>query len=204
MIKSLAVLALVAVLPFQERARPGANKLEFLDTLKTVEASWRAEKYGACIKQLQDLTGLATEKHAGAIRAALPAAPAGYERVPQEKAQPNPFAGMMASMGSVIEARYHKSDGREIEVEIMANSPMVQMLGMIFSNPVMMDADAELVKYGAHKAILQKEDSRLELQILILEAHIVTVRWPDQDDDALFAMWNQAAVDKLAAVLGGS
>lgn len=204
MIKSLAILplALVAVLPFQERIKPGANKPKFDETLKAVEASWNAENYGDCVKKLQALTTLAMEKHAEAIRAALPAAPAGYEMVPKKK-EANPFAGaLMSTVGNLIEARYRKSGSGEISVEVMANSPMVQMLGMMFSNPAMLEEGSELVKYNAHTAILKTSGSRLELQILIHEAHVVTVRWPDADADALFAMWNQAAVDKLAGVLG--
>jgi hypothetical protein len=90
-----------------------------------------------------------------------------------------------------------------IKVTLTADSPMVQMFGMMTANPAMLGPDAELIKYGATSAILKKEGTRRSLQIPIAGKHLCEVKWPNEDEDALLAMFDQASVTKLTLALDG-
>jgi len=82
------------------------------------------------------------------------------------------------------------------------DSPMVQMFNMWIQNPAMLGEGAELIKYGPHAAVLRTQGSgRLQLQILLLGKHLCDVTSEGLDEDGLFALFDQAAVDRLASVL---
>jgi hypothetical protein len=209
---SLAVLAvsalgvLVAAAP-QERAKP-STPADFGTLLTKAKTSYDAGRFGACVKDLQSAVSLVAVQRAKAIRAALPAAPAGYKIVnddSMEEALANPMLGAMAlGIGSVIQQTYRAEErGASIDVTITVDSPMLQMFKMWITNPAMLPKGSELVKYGPHNAILQQEGGgkTRSLQLLI-DANMMEVKWPSADEDALFAMFDQKAVDALAAVLG--
>jgi hypothetical protein len=203
----VAALALAALASsaLQERVKPKQPK-EVPALLDAAKRAFAAEKYGACMNELQEAVGLVARLRQAQILAALPAAPAGWEVVPDEKdAQPNPFAGALASsVGNVFSREYKETGGRgRITVQMTTDSPMVQMFDMWIQNPAMLGEGAELIKYGAHHAVLRKQNGgRLQLQILLLGEHLCDVTANGLDEDGLFGMFDQAAVDKLAGVLG--
>ena len=190
--------------PLQERVKP-KGPADFGKTIESAKANWEKGSFGACVKDLQTLTGLAMEKRALAIREALPAAPEGWEKVPAEPMDTeNPFlAAMGGGLGNIVEQEYRSAESRRagMQATVTADSPLVSMLSMMFGNPAMAGENVELVKYGSHKALLTKESDSLQLQILISDAHVVDVSFYDTDEDKLFGMWDQAAVDRLASAL---
>ncbi len=203
----LALLPLVSFAFVQERVKPKAAD-DFPKCLETAQKAWHEERYGECLRQLQNATGLAATKRVEAIKASLPAAPAGYKIAPEKNTanQANPFVGAVtAGLGSVVTQRYNpieRGGGQAINVTVTADSPLLQMFRMWVANPAMLPAGSELIKYGAHNAVLKKEQGgqKRNLQILIGNS-LVDVNWPNADEDALLAMWNQAAVDKLDRTL---
>ena len=80
----------------------------------------------------------------------------------------------------------------------------VLILTMVFNNPTLIEADGgELVKYGAHKAVLKKNgDNGQELQILMHDMHLVKVTTTGVGADDLLKMFDQACVDRLEKPLG--
>jgi len=208
--RSLLALGLVALTTLSAaQVRRGQEKqLDLPATLDAAKTAWNDGRYGRCMARLQDALGLVAAKRAEAIRASLPAAPEGFEIEPERNAaaaQNNPLlAAVTASAGNVVQRKYKESRGSaRAEVSVTADSPMVGMMSAWLANPAMLGADGEIVEYGAHKAVLrQKNGGRtLELQILIGGKHMVDVTLTGRDDEFLFGMFDQAAVDRLAAVL---
>lgn len=207
--RSLPLFALLATLvltsaALQKRVQT-AEAEDFPAIMKSASAAWEANDFGACVAHLKKATGLANEKRSEAIRAALPAAPAGWMLEPAKK---NPAENAMAAalggaIGNVTQANYREEGGRgSISVSIMSDSPMIQMFNMWASNPAMLGENAELIEYEAHRAVLKKESSGLSLQILIHKKHMCDVKVRGLDEDAMFKMFDQATIDKLAAILG--
>ncbi len=207
--RSLPVLAVLATLvlcsaTFQKRVKT-AGPADFPGILKEISATWNAGEYGACLAHLKKANGLVLEKRSEAIRAALPAAPAGWKLEPAKKnaggdAMAAAFAG---AIGNVTQVRYSQEGGRgTVNISLMSDSPMVQMFNMWAANPAMLGEGAELIEYEAHRAVLKKESSGLNLSILIHKKHMCEIKVRGMEEDALFAMFDQSVVDKLAMVLG--
>lgn len=200
----LCTLSLVFVAAPQERQKAAAPA-DFPALLTQAGKAWDAKQYGGCLKTLRQASALVVIERVKAVRAALPNAPDGFEKTGQEEndqAAQNPFAAAIAAgYGSSIEQNYQEKNGNaSIRVSITADNPMVQALGMLFSNPAMREAGTEVVKYGPHNALLKKQGDSWNLQILIGQ-DLCEVNVDGRKDDFLLAMFNQAAVDKIAAAL---
>jgi len=188
----------------QERVKP-KGPADFDKLVAKATAAWKGGSYGECVGALNACLQLAIGKRSDAIFAALPSAPENWSSPEPKKAAEagNPFLSAMAgAIGNIVERKYRQADGRgTIDVTVTADSPLVSMLGMVMSNPAM-DPTAEAIKYGEHKALLKKEGGRLELQILIADKHVVEVRTNQDDEELLFALFDQKAIDRIAAALG--
>lgn len=200
---SLLLTGSVAFAAVQERVKK-QSAADFPSIHAEVGRAWEAKKYGTCLERTRELLALISEKRTAAILAAFPPAPAGFEVVPQKKSAEaaNPFAAAMAvSVGSVVEQGYKSSEGRgQVQMTVTADSPMVQMFSMWVTNPAMLGADAELIKYDQHNAVLKKEGSGWSLMILI-DSSICELKTRSESDEFLLAMMPQAQVDRLAAAL---
>lgn len=192
---------------FQTRVRPDEPE-DFGTIIAAAKSDWDAEKYGACLANLQKATLLATEKRADKIKGALPQAPAGWSMVPEKKkgnAGALPGMGALTAMaGNIIERRWNRDEGAgSVTATVHADSPMVSMLGMVLGNPAMLGEGKELIEYGKHKAILEtrKKDEQYQLQIVIDEKHLVDVSARGIDEDGLFGMFDQQCVDRLSSAL---
>lgn len=207
-IAPLALLALCAsalALP-QTRAKKAEAK-DMPTVLAQAKEHFDAGRYAACMTDLKTCVGLTQKRWTEAIRAAMPAAPEGWTKVePEEEQEDNAQAqAMLASLsigvGTQVEQIYSK-DAQRVSVTVTADSPMISMMGMMFSNPALLGANKELIEYGSHRAVLDTSNARrLDLQILISDKHLVQVTCPESED-FLFALFDQTAVDGLAAALG--
>lgn len=133
----LALAALAAVGVAQERTKP--KELPSFEKIHAaIKTHYEAGAYGKAMVAARELSAILNEKRSMAILAAMPAAPEGYEQVPQKKAEANPFAGAMAaSVGSVV-TQQHRGTNGTIRVTITADSPMLAMAGMMFENPALL------------------------------------------------------------------
>jgi hypothetical protein len=202
-VSALALCAATALAVPQTRAKKEEPK-DLPALLTQVQKSWTAADYPACMRDLKTCVSLASQRWIQAIRESLPAAPEGWTRVepPKEDPQANAMvAALTVGVGTVVEQRYTRERQR-IDVTVNADSPVIGMMSMMFQNPALLGPNKELVEYGTHKAILDTTNKQqLDLQILISNKHLVQVRCPESDE-FLFAMFDQAAIDKLAAALG--
>ena len=201
----LSVPALLAP-TVQKRVKEQEAK-DFPTLISEATSQWNEKRYGGCIAALQEAVVLATTERVTAIRGALPNPPTGWEQLPDKKNNAQNAAGLAALgavAGNIVDRKWKATEGRSnLAVSVTADSPLVGMLGGYITNPAMLGEGKELIEYGTHKAILetQKKGSRLKLQIIIAQKHIVDVTANGMTEDELFAMWNQEAVDRLASAL---
>jgi hypothetical protein len=196
-----SLLLLFAALPLAQERVTKKGPPEFKDVHAEVARAYEAGKLGLAVSKSKELLGVLQTKWGEAILAALPAAPEGFELVPQKKQDPQ-AAGMLAAMagavGTVVEQKY-KGDGVTITATVQADSPLIQMFSMWVANPSMLGEGAELVKYGDVNAVLKKEGRGWSLQILI-GTSLVDAKGA-KDDAMLLRMFDQAVVDELSRVL---
>jgi hypothetical protein len=203
---SLALAALVTVPLGQERVKPD-EPVAFPQVLDAAQEAWESGRYGACMGALNNALGLAMEKRVGLIAAALPPAPAGWALELEDvgrQARGNPVAAsLLVTVGSLVSARYREEGGQgQVDVSIHADSPVAQILGVLVADPALLDEGSELIEYEQHRAILTTADgSPRQLQVLLHDKHLCDVDVRDLGEEQLFALFDQAAIDRLAAAL---
>ena len=192
-------------LPSAAQKRAAATKEPtFPEAVEQAKKSFDAQEYGAAVTALQAAIRAVQKLQRTAILTALPK-PEGFtirdEEPPKDDPASNPFA---MTMGMVVLRHYDKGDGKSINLEVMANSPMAPMLAMMFANPSIVKADGgEIVEHGKHKALLKKNgDTGQELTILLFDKHVVKATAESMTAEELLAVFDQAAVDRVEKALG--
>jgi hypothetical protein len=186
----------------QERAAP-QKPPTFPEAVDQAKRAVDGEKYGAAIAALQAAISDMQKKQRAAVIAGLPK-PAGFEIHDDDVDESAAAFNATLIAGASVTRHYRKGDDTSIDVEVTANSPVLQMLAMMFNNPALITADGgEVVKYGAHKAILKKSgDKGQELQILMYDKHLIKVTSQGLTADELLKVFDQAFVDRMEKPLG--
>lgn len=196
------VALVIAPIAAQERSAP-KKAPTFPEAVDQAKKAAEGEKFGAAITALQAAIRDLQKKQRVAILGCLPK-PEGWAAQDVEVDEnAEALGGGMAVMGLSLTRHYTKGDN-SITVEVTANSPMMQIVAMMFSNPALITADGgEVVKYGVHKAILKKSgDNGQELQILMHDTHLIKVNAQGVSADDLLKIFDQAFVDRLEKPLG--
>ena len=182
----------------QERAKKAPTFPEAVDQAKRAADG---ERFGAAIAALQAAIRDLQKKQRAAVLAGLPR-PDGWEIQDEEANEGND--AFAAGLGTSVTRHYRKGDDKSINVEVTANSPMLQVLGTLVNNPALVTAQGgEVVKYGEHKAILNKSgDSGQELQIMMHDAHLIKATAQGISADELLKIFDQAFVDRMEKPLG--
>lgn len=185
--------------------RTGAKKvLAFPEAVEAAKKAVEAEKFGAAIAALQAAVKDLQKKQRVAVLAGLPK-PDGWQI--EDQAVDEPAADLTAGLlgvGSTVTRHYRKGDDKSMNVEVTANSPMLQMMMVVFNNPALIEADGgELIKYGPHKAILKKSgDNGHELMLMMHEVHLIKITCEGVTADDLLKVFDQAWVDRMEKPLG--
>lgn len=78
-------------------------------------------------------------------------------------------AGIAAMItGTNLSRRYYRDDGSEIQISLMADSPMLPMLTMFLSTPFMMQADPNTKPFTMKglRGMIKRDDGSLEVTLL--------------------------------------
>ena len=185
----------------QERTAP-QKPPTFPEAVDQAKRAADGEQYGAAIAALQAAIRDLQKKQRAAVLAGMPKV-AGFE-VQDDQVDENVAQFQAALIAGMTVTRHYRKDDKSIDVEVTANSPVLQMLSMLFANPAAITADGgEIVKYGAHKAILKKNgDNGQELQILMYDKHLIKVTSQGLSADELLKVFDQAFVDRMEKPLG--
>lgn len=184
----------------QERIKP--KGVADFDTLyASVAEHWKAERWGKSYVTARELLGVIARRRGKEIQKAIPV-PAGLQAEPAAEEDPQAsamVAAFAAGVGNVIEQVFRGAD-KEVRVTVTADSPMFQMFKMILQNPAMLQPNQELVKYSECTAVLETDDQRVSLRLL-MEESLVEAEFQGYDADAALKVFDQAAVTRLYAAI---
>ena len=89
-------------------------------------------------------------------------------------------AGGIAAMvaGTIISRTYRREDGAEVELRLMADSPMMAMMAMMMQTPFLMQASKEMRVYTnrGHQGMIQHEDGSDVWEISLMVGNRVVVQ----------------------------
>ena len=86
-----------------------------------------------------------------------------------------PGAMVFAGGGSIMSREYRK-DSEEVNLEIIANSPMLNMMSMMINNPMMMASDPKVKPYRFGKLKGMKRIDGSEIEITLVMAGQVMIK----------------------------
>jgi hypothetical protein len=172
-IKSIAILVVTAVC-FLTPLSASADQIS--DQIQRALKLYQQGKLTQAMDELQFALAEMRRKKASALPAVFPPPPAGW------KAKKAKFVsggvGIMAA-GSQASREYYQDGGRgRAHMELTTDSPMLQGLAMMMSNPMLLQASGQgrLVRIRGQKALLKPTGNGAELQWVIDGKVLLLVR----------------------------
>ncbi len=118
---------------------------EVSDQIGAAQKAYQAGDMSAAQTALDTAKVFLNQKIGDAIMKVIPAPLEGWT---MERSK----SGGVAMVGMSVSKRFRKGN-KDVRISILSNSPMLQSMGMMFSNPAMLGGDNRLVMIGDMRAI---------------------------------------------------
>jgi len=164
---------------------PGAVSAdEITDSIEEAMEYYKENKYVDATNSLDYASQLIRQKRSGKLEALLPEPLAGWsaEEVKSQAAGPGYLGGMISAR------RMYKKEKSSVTIEIITDSPALQSMVMLFSNPAYASAGGgKLTKIKRQKAIIKYDSSRKsgEINIVVAKQYLVSVKGRNIDESDL-------------------
>ena len=146
---ALTLAALVAAAPMLARAD------EVTDQIAEAEAAYQKKDIVTAIAALDAAASLLRQSRADAWKALLPAAPAGWTA---EEAQSSAAGASLFGGGTGVTRKYLKGD-ENVEISILAESPLVQAMSAVIGNPMVAAMAGRVVVIGGRRLTFMSSDN---------------------------------------------
>jgi len=148
---------------------------EITDSIEEAMEYYNESNYVEAANSLDYASQLIRQKRSGKLEALLPEPLAGWsaEDVKSKAAGPGYLGGMISAK------RKYKKDKSSVTIEIITDSPALQSMIMLFSNPAYASADGgKLTKIKRQKAIIKYHPSKNngEINIVVAKQYLVSVK----------------------------
>jgi hypothetical protein len=141
---------------------------EVTDQLDEARKAYEAGELRNAVQTLQFAVASIQEKINLDLLKLLPEPLAGWQ-ADEPQAQSAGMAAMIA--GTNLTRRYFRDGGGEVEVSIMADSPLMPMMTMMLSNPMMMQTNpgTRVYTHGGQRGMMQheKDSDKWEISLLV-------------------------------------
>lgn len=177
-------------------------QVDYKSSIEKASKAYDAKAWGECMKNLRVAVQAALKQRTDAIRAAMPAAPAGMKTEDEESSDV-----FLVGIGCQVARRYQTEDGeKNFRLQVQADYTMMPALLPMLTTPEIVRANkGEMLEYaGKHKAVLTKQGDdgkQWKLQIVVDNLHMVEIDAQGFDRAALLKVFDDAAVGKLAKEL---
>lgn len=148
---------------------------EITDSIEEAMEYYKENNYVEAANSLDYASQLIRQKRSGNLETFLPEPLSGWsaEDVKSQAAGPGYLGGMISAK------RKYKKDKSAVTIEIITDSPALQSMVMMFSNPAYASADGgKLTKIKRQKAIIKYHSSRQkgEINIVVAKQYLVSVK----------------------------
>jgi hypothetical protein len=164
----LAALALTLLIPC-------AHGDEVTDQLDAARKAYTAGELRSAIQGLNFATARIQEHINDQLLKLLPEPLPGWQ-ADAAQSEGGGIAAMVA--GNVISRTYRREDGAEVELRLMADSPLMAMLTMMMQTPFLMQASKEMRVYThrGHQGMIQHEAGSNAWEISLMVGNRVVVQ----------------------------
>lgn len=165
---------IVAAMLAVSLAHPAAAD-EITDELDAARSAYDSGELRKAIQSLQVAVASIQEKINADLLKLLPKPLAGWQ-ADEPQAQSTGIAAMIA--GTNLSRRYYRDDGEEVDVSIMADSPLMPMMTLMLSNPMFMQSSpsTKIYTYKGQRGIIEHEPDSDKWAISLLVAGKILVK----------------------------
>jgi hypothetical protein len=169
------------------------------DAINEALQNYQDGKFSDAMTSLNYASQLIGQKKGGDLQSFLPQPLGGWEA---EEATSQSMGAAMLGGGVSAERRYTKGSS-SVRIQIVADSPMIQSMMMLFSNPMLAGADGgKMEKISGEKAIVKYNTQQKDgnINIVVANRFLVTVDGNDASLEDLKAYAGKIDYKKLAAM----
>ena len=176
---------------------PGnASADEITDSINEAMEYYKENNYVEAANSLDYASQLIRQKRSGKLESLLPEPLAGWsaEDVKSQAAGPGYLGGMISAK------RSYEKDRSSVTIEIITDSPALQSMIMVFSNPAYATADGgKLTRIKRQKAIIKYHPSNKdgEINIVVSKKYLVSVKGRDVNENDLVDYASAVDFEKL-------
>jgi hypothetical protein len=157
---------------------------EITDSIEEAAEYYKENNYVEAANSLDYASQLIRQKRSGNLEALLPEPLAGWsaDDVKSQAAGPGYLGGMISAK------RKYKKEKSSVTIEIITDSPALQSMVMVFSNPAYASADGgKLTKIKRQKAIIKYHPSQKngEINIVVAKQYLVSVKGRNINENEL-------------------
>ena len=175
---------------------PGARADDVTDQINEALKAYQNHDSQTAIAALDAAANLLRQARADALKKLLPAPPSGWTA---DDAEGSAVGAAMLGGGTTASRKYHNAD-QQVEVEIMADSPMLQGMAALLGSPFAAAGGMKTVVIGGRRMSYTQNDN--SYMTLVADKVIVKVSGSKDVPDAALKGFiggiDFAAVEKLA------
>jgi len=191
--KSLAACCLAAM------CAGGARADDVTDTIGDALAAYKNGEYTTAVEDLAYALELVKQKKGEHLKSYLPQPLEGWKA---DEAQAQTAGAAMMGGGTTVSRTYRRGSA-EVRIEMVTDSPMMQSIAMMMSNPMFATADGgKMVRIHRQKAMLKYRGGQRsgEVTMLVANRYMITVSGSGVSEEELMAYARAIPVRKLASM----
>ena len=176
LLSTLASLTLVSTVTFAD---------EIVDQMNEAIKAYQEKDYKGAMDELKFITAQLQKLDAAENQKLLPEPLEGWTL---EQSNDDGGQAMMSMLGggTSMQATYRKGN-ESVEIQILANSPMIAMMSMAMNNPALMASDPNTTpyRYKRNKGMKQTEGTNTEISLLISGQVLLKLSGDNLKDDSV-------------------
>jgi hypothetical protein len=174
---------------------------EVLDEINEAVRLYEAGDLSGAVSSLDFAAQQIREQMAGEVATALPAPLPGWEA---QDAETSALGGAMFGGGISAQRTYTKGDA-SVDVQIVGQSPMLQMVVGMLNNPMMLSSGGKkAIKIKGNRGSLEYDaaENTGEIQVVVANSVLVTINGTDVSQEDLTAYAEAVDYAKIEASAG--
>ena len=196
---SISTMTLAAAFLFMSVVSSPVLADDVTDSISEALKQYNNGEFSDAVQSLDYASQLIRQKKGGQLEAFLPKPISGWKA---EDAKSQAMGSAIFGGGVTAERSYVKGDSR-VNVKIITDSPMMQAMMMMFSNPMMAISDGgKLEKINGEKAIVKYSNDNKDgtINMVIAGRFLITVEGSDVARQDLIAFAQEVDFKKLAVM----
>ncbi len=195
------IKALLLVIPFFMSTPAWADEIS--DQIKMGLTAYEEKDYRTAVDELKFVVALLEKLKNDQNLKLLPSALEGWEKVETDN-KDNQVAMAMMGGGASMKGKYIRGEKEKVEIEILANSPLLSMMRMMLNNPAMMAGEKNTTpfRYKRSKGMKKVNGNKSEIMIVVAGQIMIKVVGSNLKDDAVLKEYLDAIdIAKLKGAL---